>query len=247
MVQNGTGLAILGNHELNAIGHFTRNKQGVPYREATGSNQRMMERLKAEYVDDPLLLKDTLKWLRQLPLFLDLGGIRIVHAYWAPENLQLITEKMVKGRLTKSLLNELFNARSEFGDAVRQTTRGIEIRLPRDLIIKDDKNIRRTNFRIKWWKHPEEPTFNKMSYGNKFVLPNYTVPPEFLFPFRVYMPNEPIVFIGHYCIDSGPLIPTGNVCCVDNCVANGGRLAAYRWSGESTAEEANFVFQKKFK
>ena len=245
MVQNGTGLAILGNHELNAIAHFTRSDGGASFREATGTNKKMMDRLKSEYADDPLLLKEHLKWLRKLPFFLDLGSIRIVHAYWAAENLTLITEKMTKGKLTKSLLKELYSEKTPLGEAIRQTTRGIELRLPKDFIIKDSKNIRRTNFRIRWWEDPKGKTFKQISYGNKFILPAYTVPPELLFPFKIYGSDEPLVFVGHYCIDTGPLIPTTNVCCVDNCIANGGRLAAYRWSGESTAEEANFIFQKK--
>ncbi len=247
MVNNHSAHAILGNHELNAIAHFTRNKQGRPFRLATGSNKKILDRLKAEFSDNPLLFKDTIKWLRRLPFFLDFGAIRVVHAYWSHENRALITHKMEKNRLTKALLDEIYTVKSDFGDAVRQTTRGVELRLPRDLIIKDDKNIRRTNFRIKWWERPEGKTFNDLNYGNKFVLPNYTVPPELLFPFKVYSPGEPIVFVGHYCIDTGPLIPTENVCCVDNCIANGGKLAAYRWNGESTLQEANFIFQKKLK
>ncbi len=245
MVNNQTAHAILGNHELNAIAHFTRDKLGSPFQVATGSNKKILDRIKAEYVDNPILFKDIIKWLRRLPFFLDFGDIRIVHAYWSHENLSLITRKMVKSRLTKALLDEIYTVKSDFGDAVRQTTRGVYLRLPRDLIIKDDKNIRRTNFRIKWWEKPVGKTFNELAYGNKFVLPAYTVPPELLFPFSVYSPGEPIVFVGHYCIDTGPLIPSGNVCCVDNCIANGGRLAAYRWNGESTLQETNFVFQKK--
>lgn len=245
MVRNNTGYAILGNHELNAIAHFTLDKQNIPFREATGSNKKILDKLKMEYSDDPLIFKDTIKWFRELPLYLDFGSIRVVHAYWALQNLEVIDKKMDRGKFRKSLLKELYSDKTEFGIAVRQTTRGIELRLPRDLIIKDDNNIRRTNFRIKWWENPVGKTFSGLNYGNKFNLPNYTVPPELLFPFHIYNSHEPLVFIGHYCINEGPLIPVPNVVCTDNCIANGGRLAAYRWNGEIVADEENFIFQKK--
>ena len=57
------------------------------------------------------------------------------------------------------------------GNAVIKSTKGIEINLPNDLIIKDSNNTRRSNFRIKWWEKAENKTFYEISYGNKFRLP----------------------------------------------------------------------------
>ena len=48
-----------------------------------------------------------------------------------------------------------------------------------------------------------------------------------------YSHDEPPVFLGHYWLegDLGPLAP--NVSCLDFSVAkSGGKLVAYRWSGE---------------
>jgi hypothetical protein len=245
MVENKTGYAILGNHELNVIGHFTKNKEGRPFKQATGSNKKLMDRLKAEYIYEKDQLKNDLKWMRTLPFFLDFENIRVTHAYWSPSNRELIEKSITKGKLTKSLLSLIFSPGNPFFEAVRKTTRGIEINLPHDLIIKDARNIRRSNFRIHWWDDPRGKTFKQMSYGNKFMLPNYTVPPEILFPFEVYPAKAPPVFVGHYCMSVDRMIPAPNVCCVDNCVANGGQLAAYRWYGEAMLKPTNFVFQKK--
>ncbi|MDK2841833.1 MAG: hypothetical protein PWQ17_1338 [Anaerophaga sp.] len=245
MLENGTGMAILGNHEMNVIGHFTKNKEGKPFKQATGSNKKIMDNIKAEYIYEKDRLKADIKWLRTLPFSVSLGAIRIVHAYWNQSHLELIEKNRKNGKLTKKTLYEVFSSQSELGKAIRQTTRGIEINLPNDLIIKDQKNIRRTNFRIKWWEAPFGKTFRQTGYGNKFILPDYTIPPELIEPFDVYPPKAPIVFVGHYCVDAPNMIASNNVCCVDNCLANGGQLAAYRWNGEKQLKPTNFVFQRK--
>ncbi|MGQ1891231.1 metallophosphoesterase [Thermophagus sp. OGC60D27] len=245
MVENDSGLAILGNHEMNVIGHFTKNGDNQSFKPATGSNKRLMDNIRAEYIYEREQLKADLKWLRRLPFAIDLGPIRIVHAYWNPSHLERIEQRRTKRKLTKKLLLEIFSPDTELGKAVRQTTRGIEINLPHDLIIKDQKNIRRTSFRVKWWEPPYGKTFRQMGFGNKFILPEYTVPPEIIIPFDVYPPDAPPVFVGHYCVPPSHMMPADNVCCVDNCLANGGQLAAYRWNGEPHLKMTNFVFQRK--
>ena len=245
MVENKTGYAILGNHELNAIGYFTLSKSGKSITQLAPSNKKQMENIREQFKGEPDLLIDYIKWLRRLPFFLNLGSIRVVHAYWNDKHVQTIEKSITEGKLTKKLIKEIFRTESEFSVAVRQTTRGIEINLPKNLIIKDDKNIRRTNFRIKWWESPHGKTFRELSFGNRFILPNYTVPLQILFPFSVYEANQPILFFGHYCISSGHLIMKPNVCCVDNCLAGFGRLAAYRWNGEKDLTETNFVFENR--
>lgn len=245
MVENQTAIAILGNHEINVIGHFTKNKEGILFKEATGSNKKIMDKIIAEYRYEKKALKDDIKWLRRLPFCFDAGKFRVVHAHWSDRNRKIIRENRTKEKLTKKLLSEIFMADSSLAVAVRQTTRGIEINLPHDLVIKDNNNIRRTNFRIKWWESPKGKTFRDMSYGNKFLLPPYSIPPEIIPPFEVYPSDAPTVFVGHYCVEEKQMLPASNVCCLDNCVANGGQLAAYRWNGEERIKKENFIFQGK--
>lgn len=245
MVENNTGYAILGNHELNAIGYFTLTKTGKSITQLALSNKKQMENIREQFKDEPELLSDYIKWLRRLPFFLNLGSIRVAHAYWNSKHVQTIEKSITEGKLTKKLIKEIFRSETDFSIAVKQTTRGIEINLPKNLIIKDEKNIRRTNFRIKWWESPHGKTFRELSYGNRFVLPNYTIPEQILYPYDVYEAGEPILFYGHYCINSGNLIARPNICCVDNCLAGFGRLAAYRWSGEENLTDANFVYQNR--
>lgn len=245
MVEYGSGMAILGNHEMNVIGHFTKNYDNTPFKPATGSNKKLMDKIKAEYMYEKDKLKADVKWLRRLPFALDLGPVRIVHAYWNNSHIELIKNTLTKGKLTKKILYKVFSPETAISKAIRQTTRGIEINMPHDLIIKDQKNIRRTGFRVRWWEEPYGKTFRQLGYGNKFILPDYTVPPEIIENFEIYPSDAPPVFVGHYCVPSTQMMAASNVCCVDNCLANEGQLAAYRWNGENHIKMTNFVFQGK--
>lgn len=207
MVDNGSGYAVLGNHELNVIGYFSLDKRGQPYYQPPPSNKIQMERIRAQFADSEGELDDYVNWLKELPFYLNFGPIRVVHAYWSEKHIQLINQTLTRGRLTKKLIKEIVKGKSEFAHAVRQTTRGIELNLPKDLIIKDAKNIRRTNFRILWWESPHGQTFRHLSYGNRFVLPDYTVPEQILFPFEVYGPDQPLCFLAIIALDQHPWRP----------------------------------------
>ncbi len=245
MVNAGTGLAILGNHEVNAILYFTKDDAGQPLRVPGNNNSKLLYKFAREYNGNKNALKKDIKWLRSLPLYLRLNGIRVVHAYWNEDHIRQLETLYSEGRIRKSKLKYLLNGAEELNKAFFETIKGIELAMPRDLIIKDSQNIRRDNFRVKWWLPPRGETFKTLSYGNKFELPDYTIPTEIIDDYAVYSEQAPIVFIGHYCMGKGPMIPTRNVCCVDACVTGSGRLAAYRYSGEEELDEANFVFVKR--
>jgi hypothetical protein len=55
------------------------------------------------------------------------------------------------------------------------------------------------------------------------------------------------VFLGHYWLDTEPQVLAPNVACLDYSVAakSGGKLVAYRWSGEQRLDNDNFVFVEK--
>ncbi|WP_233145497.1 metallophosphoesterase [Labilibacter marinus] len=242
MVGYGFAYAILGNHELNALYHFRKGEDGKPIKKLSESGKKMAEKVKREFVGEEKLFKSYLKWLRSLPIHLDFGKFRVVHAYWNDEYAAVIESYREEGRFRKKILPLMADCNHPLGNAIEKSTKGIEIKLPNDLIIKDSENNRRNNFRIKWWESAEDKTFFELSYGNKFRLPDYTIPKELLFPYRRYTEKEPLVFFGHYCMKKENMVPRHNICCVDSCIASGGALAAYRWKGEEEVQTENFIF-----
>jgi hypothetical protein len=245
MVDNGAGYAVMGNHELNITGFLTLDKSDKPIYQPSASTQKVIDGVISLFADTPALLTNHVKWLRRLPLYLDFGAIRIAHAYWNPVDIALIDEKNTKGKLTKKNLKEIFRKKTPFTRAVQRTTRGVVLKMPKDLMVNDKKGTQRTRIRIKWWDEPLDKTFYELSYGNKFILPRYTVPKQLIPPFRVYDETEPLFFFGHYSVKPHKSMPRNNLCCVDNGVAITGLLTAYRWSGEKEVWEGNFVYGEK--
>jgi hypothetical protein len=88
MVDAGNALAIMGNHEFNGIawhipdpertGEFLRTRTG-----ALGQKNRNQHgAFLAEVESKPGLHAEVIDWFLTLPLWLDLPGLRVVHACW---------------------------------------------------------------------------------------------------------------------------------------------------------------------
>ncbi len=245
MVDNGSAYAILGNHEINLLLYFTKNPEtGKAFRKPSESSRKLIEQVREEFEGDNKAFKEYLRWMRKLPIYLDFDKFRVVHAYWNSEYIRLIDE-YTTGRISKKVMALLSDPDHPVSTAINAITKGVEMKLPGDLVIKDSTNIRRTNFRIKWWEEPNDKTFYELSFGNKFKLPDYTVPKELLFPFEIYDASNPMLFVGHYCVGKDALIASNNICCLDACVASNGSLAAYRWNGEDSFIDEHFVFVDK--
>ena len=242
MVENNNAYAVLGNHEINAIIYHLKLKKGDPLIKTPRKNFMALFKTINEFTYRPEEWVNHLKWFRTLPLFLELDGIRIVHACWSDAAVDFIKNNLPEGKIKKSIFREIYkNSNSELGQHIWTLTKGIDYRLPRDLKLINNKGVSPQSFRLRWWENPENKTFEELSFESKFVLPSYTVPRQILPQCFTYDESEPIVFFGHYCRFKGPHIIKPNICCVDSCAVGSKRLTAYRWNGEKTLNEENLV------
>ena len=241
MVDKGAAYAILGNHEMYAVLYYLRDIEGKYYKKRIPKYQLQINQTLSEFASFKDELKSYLKWMRTLPMFLDFGDIRIVHACWDDENIQLIKENVTGDKLSKVNLREIAINGTRFSEAFWQTCKGIEFLVPKDLLIFDNNGRPHRSFRMKWWDSPEGKTFREVSLESRFDLPDYTIPKE-IAPSRKPYPKEgPIVFFGHYCLKECCGIMADNLCCVDSCITRTGKLVAYRWNGEKKLNKSNFV------
>ncbi|HNU76752.1 MAG: metallophosphoesterase [Prolixibacteraceae bacterium] len=245
MVESGHALAILGNHEIEAVlFSIKRDKKESPLNK-DGKRYDSVHETVLQFSNFRDEWKSYCKWLRSLPLFIEEEGVRIVHACWKDENIQLIRDELPPGKIPKAVLRNLvLDSRSPLSQAILQSTRGIHLIMPPNLRVYD--NLRRNHhlFRIRWWESPVGMTFQQFSFESKFKLPAYTIPPEILHENEPYPEDAPPVFFGHYCRGNGPHVIRGNLCCVDACVTGTKRLAAYRWDGETQLSPEKMVFSK---
>ncbi len=247
MVEKGSAFAILGNHEMYAVLYYLRDIEGKYYKKRIPKYQLLINQTLEEFEPFQEELKNHLKWLRTLPMFLDFGAIRVIHACWDDKNIKLLRENIIEPKLTKTILREIALNGTKFSKSFWESCKGIDFELPRDLLIFDEEGRPHRSFRMKWWDIPEGKTFKDVSLEGRFDLPAYTIPKEIIPIRKPYPKDGPIVFFGHYCLKECCSILADNLCCVDSCVTRSGKLLAYRWSGEEKLMKEHIVFSDEIR
>lgn len=114
MIDAGHARAVMGNHELNAIGHMElkRDDEGNPipgqYLSNRSANKLFHHKeFLAQVVEGSDLHLELLQWLRSLPLVLDLGEIRVAHAWWHQPYVDFVASRWKDG---ESLPDDLLHA-----------------------------------------------------------------------------------------------------------------------------------------
>jgi hypothetical protein len=241
MTEAGCALTILGNHEYSAVLYHIKDSGGMYLSRHIAGNRMQIRSTIAAFKGFDSEWRDHLKWFRSLPFFIDLGEIRIIHAYWNDEDVSYLRDFIPGGRLKKDFLRSIHEKQHPAASIIYKTLKGLEYRCPQDLILKCSKGMSRKLFRMNWWESPQNKTFRELSFGNKFVLPDYTVPVQIAPSFEPYGLDKPPVFFGHYCLSDGAAIFQKNICCVDSCVVGSDQLSAYRWSGERVLKKENLI------
>lgn len=242
MVENGHAYAVLGNHEINAIIFHLKDKNGLPLIKSPQKNFLSIYKTVNQFLGKAEEWTSHRKWMRDLPLYLELDGIRVVHACWSDDAIKTLNESEAIGKSRKSIFRNVYkNPKSAISKSVTTLTKGIDFYMPGDLKIINNKGIAPRSFRMRWWENMEGKTFEDISFESKFKLPDYEIPKQIYTSTLVYPENAPIVFFGHYCRGAGPHIIKPNICCIDSCVTGTKTLTAYRWGGESELNPDNLV------
>lgn len=247
MVKSGHALAVMGNHEFNALAFHTEDPEmpGTWLRRRSNRNIRQHLAFLDAYLADKeheKELQPTLNWFMELPLFLELEGLRVVHACWDPDAIDVLTPQMRSGnRLTPDLLVAACRKDSPEFEAVETLLKGKELKLPEGESFPDKEGTVRHRMRIRWWEEGEQ-TYRSIFMGPASAethIPDDPVPGDHLL---TYSHREPPVFLGHYWLEGTPEPLAHNVACLDYSVAKkGGALAAYRWDGEQELSADKFV------
>lgn len=241
MIERGAALAVMGNHEFNAIAYATP-RSGGGYLRNHGSKNYQQHKVfldAYEYTED---YHDLIDWFSRLPLWLDLGGLRIVHACWDARAIAQITAQYDQpSRLGDSLLYAASTPGNWEFQALETLLKGKEIPLPPGQGFHDKEGTLRHNIRVRWWDGGAT-TYRSAFLGPETALTQ--IPEDEISGDHVveYMHDAPPVFIGHYWLSGKPAPLAANIACLDYSVARpGGKLVAYRWDGETTLSADKFV------
>jgi hypothetical protein len=234
LVDNQGALAVMGNHELNAILFHRRDKKGAPLRRHSSKNVSQH----ASFLDDigfatPAAIEWT-EWFLNLPLWIELDGLRLVHACWDAASIDVIRERRPDGRLQVEDLEEVALKQTGFAKAVESLTSGPEVLLPDEFWFHDNKGNRRREVRLAWWK-PQQGTWRELALAVPKVQQLPDTPVIGAEAIMIYGEEQMPVLVGHYKMKGDPIIEVGQAACLDypdfRCV--------YHWSGERKLIQGN--------
>jgi hypothetical protein len=247
MIESGAALSVMGNHEFNAIAYYTPDSQAGGYLRAhSAKNSRQHQAFLDAYAGSPAAYEDTINWFRTLPLWLDLGDLRIVHACWDKHEIAAILQYQDGGHhLGEDLLRMSCCVGTRQFMAIETILKGKEIPLKHGASFNDKDGNVRHNIRVRWWDR------RAMTYKDAFMGPESArthIPDEAIECDHLveYSHEAPPVFLGHYWMEGDPEPLAPNIACLDYSVAKpGGRLVAYRWDGEQTLSSGKYVWVER--
>ncbi|PXW25224.1 UNVERIFIED_CONTAM: calcineurin-like phosphoesterase family protein [Williamsia faeni] len=253
MVDSGSAHIVMGNHEFNAIAYATEWPDGSgTFLRAHNPKKYGQHR---DFLDQVTGVERAhyLEWFKTLPLWLDLGGVRIVHACWHEPSMTLVKQELGTNRFNST---EQFARAATKGnplyDAIEILLKGPEISLTdhgQPPYMDKDRNTR-DKARIRWWNEDATTLRDLAELSGNYTTEAGEPYPELpAIPIDesersfVYGGGAP-VFYGHYWRQGSPehlLDWTKHTACVDFSAVKGGTLVAYRWSGETEIQHDHYL------
>jgi hypothetical protein len=234
MVEAGSARCVMGNHEFNAIAWATAdpNHLGEFLRpHGRPGNLQQHQAFLSEF-EGTSEYGEVIAWFQTLSLWLDLGGIRVVHACWHQASIDLLQKAMGSGQRLTDKMVELGSRKGDpIYKAIETVCKGPEVDLPPGISFQDKEGKVRTEVRVRWWQK-DLSTYRKAAIGppaDMQVIPDVPMPAEWVgHPYS----GVPVLF-GHYWFTGKPEVISPRFACLDYSAARDGPLVAYRWDGEA--------------
>ncbi|MCA0936679.1 hypothetical protein LCL85_14155 [Vibrio alginolyticus] len=158
-----------------------------------------------------------------LPLYLNAGDVRAIHACWHDESIERLEQYLNPDHSLKAEhWADAFNPEHELFDLIETLLKGPEIALPEGTSFKDKNGITRDRIRVAWWKDQYSVDCYRdlamVPTGQNDAIPDVRVSREAL-AFNT-SPLFPVV-VGHYTLTPTPFPQpmSDSVICVDHNAA----------------------------
>ena len=244
MIEEGKALAVMGNHELNALAYNTEDQEspGEYLRRRSPKNVKQHCKTIEQLKSDELV--SYLDWFRTLPMWLDLDGLRVVHACWDEQAVTTIAEAhKEQGGVTNEFLQSACLQGNFLFAQVEIVLKGKEAALPEGASFQDKDGHVRTEMRTRWYLSPEGQTYRTYALQSDELACDMAIEEAVVKAAAPYPTTAKPVFVGHYWLSANrPELLTDNVACLDYSVAKEGFLCAYRWQGEQKLSNDHFAW-----
>lgn len=246
MIDAADARMVLGNHEFNLMSFSTTSEDaGAFLRPHTEKNVAQHRATLEQFAPDEL--RDALGWLATMPLWLDAGALRVVHAEWHPASLTQLQAVRPEGAALDPPLLAIMNAPGDTtARAAERLLKGFEVQLPEGVRRDAEAGGRRGSARARWFLPPAGQSFAAYALHAEPLACDVPVPEHVADDVSPYPADAVPVFFGHYGLapaaDERPRPLAANVGCVDWGISKGGLLAAYRFHGEPTLSADRFFW-----
>ena len=175
MVDSENAIALMGNHEYNALCfHFQETEGGHIRKHLIKNIIQHYETLK-QFQNRQREYEEYLDWFKTLPLYFETDTFKAVHACWDNNNIEYLKKTLVNDRLTDELIYQSVRKGTKLNEAIDQTLKGKEMKMPKGLSFNDKDGTRRSEIRIKWWEDPSKMTYKSISVEPIEKLPEQPI------------------------------------------------------------------------
>ncbi|MDO6678426.1 metallophosphoesterase [Shewanella sp. 4_MG-2023] len=220
LVERKHAYCLLGNHEFNAIGWYLQKADGSFCRDRSNvSNQKQHKFFIQQVGENSSLHKMWIEWFKTLPLFLNFGNIKAIHACWHEESIAKLKPYLNQDNsLKEKFWYSAFDKQHELYQLIETLLKGPEICLPDGVSFSDKTGTDRNHIRVAWWKSRSEVE----TYRDLAVVPQsqvLNIPTVKLNKDALQYNEQPIfpVVVGHYTLTPTPFPEclSNKVVCVD--------------------------------
>ena len=198
--------------------------------------------IEAVGLDSPLH-EELIDWFRTIPLWLELDGLRVIHACWSePDLAQLRPLVSSENTLTKQLVVDASTAGHPAYTSVETLLKGPELLIPYGMWFRDKGKHERHHVRMKWWDDSATTWKSLLPAGTPIFTRDKrrveALPDEPLGDAgtSLYTGDTPVIF-GHYWFEAPLALTNPKALCVDYSAGAGEPLVAYRFDGEPELDE----------
>ncbi len=247
MVAAGSAQIVIGNHEYNAIAYCTEAEPVSGRRHLREHNERHESQIREtlqQFEDYAAEWQEFLAWFRQLPLWLDFGHFRAIHACWDQQLVEQLKRQGIYNFSDDRFLHRSAERGSFAWQVADRLLRGTYLPLPNNEVMYSRDGYRRHVYRTKFWS--ENPQTHQQVVFQPDPLPPHIAAMSLSNREKAsllhYGEEQPPLFIGHYWQEGQPAPITDNIGCLDYSAVKQGKLVAYRMDGENALDAAKFVW-----